>query len=90
VFPRLNQCLVEFATEFQVVGSLYTHHQKSVIVDSGPIGQRRLSAFIGGLDLTAGRWDTPSHYLFASLHNEHKGDFRNKSWEVSDNYPIEV
>lgn len=81
---QMNACCN--VAEFQVVGSLYTHHQKSVIVDSGPIGQRRLSSFIGGLDLTGGRWDTPSHFLFASLQKEHKDDFRNKSWEVSDNY----
>ncbi|KAG0563480.1 hypothetical protein KC19_8G034600 [Ceratodon purpureus] len=67
----------------RVVGTLYTHHQKCVIVDSGPYGQRRLSSFVGGLDLTAGRWDTPSHYIFASLQREHKDDFRNKSWEYA-------
>ena len=39
----------------------YTHHQKSVIADApNPYGgMRRLVAFVGGLDLTGGRWDTP-------------------------------
>jgi phospholipase D1/2 len=53
------------------------------IVDSGPYDRRAVTSFIGGLDLTAGRWDTPSHKLFFSLDREHKGDFRNKSWPVS-------
>jgi phospholipase D1/2 len=46
----------------------------------GPSNMRKLTSFIGGLDLTGGRWDTPSHLLFSSLQNEHKGDFRNKSF----------
>ena len=54
-----------------------------IIVDSGPYDRRTVTSFIGGLDLTGGRWDTPSHKLFSSLEHEHKGDFRNKSWPVS-------
>lgn len=53
------------------------------IVDSGPKERRTVTSFIGGLDLTGGRWDTPSHCLFGSLEEEHKHDFRNKSWPVS-------
>lgn len=57
----------------------YTHHQKSVICDAanpyGPL--RRLVAFVGGLDLTGGRYDTPEFPLFTTLLNEHYGDFRN-------------
>lgn len=75
--------VAELILRFQVVGSLYSHHQKTVIVDSGPNEQRRLTSFIGGLDLTGGRWDTPCHYTFASLEKEHKHDFRQKSWAVS-------
>ena len=56
----------------------YTHHQKSIIADApnpyGPL--RRLVAFVGGLDLTGGRYDTPNHELFKTLLNEHYGDFR--------------
>ena len=57
----------------------YTHHQKSVIVDAeNPAGRlRRLVAFVGGLDLTGGRYDTPEFPLFKTLLNEHYGDFRN-------------
>ena len=46
----------------------YTHHQKSVICDAeAASGGRRLMAFVGGLDLTGGRWDTPDHPLFSTL-----------------------
>ena len=44
-------------------------------------------AFVGGLDLTNGRWDTPSHELFSTITNEHKGDFsQNYATGVSENY----
>lgn len=33
----------------------------------GPVQKRRVIAFIGGLDLTDGRYDTPSHPLFDTL-----------------------
>jgi phospholipase D1/2 len=36
-------------------------------------------AFVGGLDLTGGRWDTPNHELFSTLLDEHLGDFRNSN-----------
>mmetsp|Transcript_10866 Transcript_10866/g.33312 ORF Transcript_10866/g.33312 Transcript_10866/m.33312 type:complete len:766 (+) Transcript_10866:183-2480(+) len=61
------------------VSSVFTHHQKSVLVDRAVPGrphQRRLVAFVGGLDLTTGRWDTPSHNLWKTLQTLHKGDFR--------------
>ena len=61
--------------------SFYTHHQKSVVCDAGvdtnDDTRRRLVAFIGGLDLTGGRYDTPNHELFSTLLNQHDGDFRN-------------
>ena len=65
--------------QFASVG--YTHHQKSVICDApGEAEARpRLVAFVGGLDLTGGRYDTPNFELFKTLLNEHKGDFRNKN-----------
>ncbi|XP_071551933.1 uncharacterized protein [Panulirus ornatus] len=65
--------------ENNYVATLYTHHQKSVIVDAEVEGddKRRLIAFVGGLDLTDGRWDTPEHPLFRTLPNEHQHDFYN-------------
>ena len=63
--------------QFASVG--YTHPQKSVICDApGDAEARpRLVAFVGGLDLTGGRYDTPDFELFKTLLNEHKGDFYN-------------
>merc|ERR1711899_237284 len=61
----------------------YTHHQKSVICDGpnphGPSYRRRLVAYVGGLDLTGGRYDTPEFELFSTLKTLHKGDFRNSN-----------
>jgi len=47
----------------------YTHHQKSVVCDepSKSGGQSTLVAYLGGIDLTDGRYDTPEHPLFSSL-----------------------
>lgn len=39
------------------------------------VGKRRIIAFVGGLDLTYGRWDTPSHTLYSTLDAEHQSDF---------------
>ena len=36
-------------------------------------------AFVGGLDLTGGRYDTPEHELFSTLRTDHDGDFRNRN-----------
>ena len=38
---------------------------------------RRLVAYIGGLDLTDGRYDTPEFPLFSTLLKEHQNDFYN-------------
>ena len=51
-----------------------------MIVDSEcgyqPDGRRKLVAYVGGLDLTGGRYDTPDHPLFETLKTDHNGDFR--------------
>ncbi|KAH9616660.1 hypothetical protein KSS87_004070 [Heliosperma pusillum] len=61
-----------------VVGTLYTHHQKCVLVDSQAQGNnRKISAFLGGLDLCDGRYDTPQHRLFKDLDTVFKDDFHN-------------
>ena len=61
----------------------YTHHQKTVICDSDDPysndGRRKLIAYVGGLDLTGGRYDTPEHELFRTLQTDHKEDFRNSN-----------
>lgn len=68
-------------TQNQFSSGAYTHHQKSIIVDAENSmgGARRLVAFVGGLDLTGGRYDTPEFPLFSTLLNEHYGDFRNSN-----------
>ena len=56
----------------------YTHHQKSVIMDTATDssdGSRRVTAYVGGLDLTSGRYDNADHSLFGTLTTTHSADF---------------
>lgn len=65
----------------QEVGTIYTHHQKTVIVDADAGNyKRKIIAFVGGLDLCNGRYDTPEHSLFRTLKTVHKEDFRNPNF----------
>ena len=60
------------------VGTCYTHHQKTVICDAAfeeDDSLRRVVAFIGGLDITDGRYDTPEFHLFKTINTVHQGDF---------------
>ena len=60
------------------VAKSYTHHQKSIIADSKPAAgdsRRTIVAFVGGLDITDGRYDTPDHPLFKTLTGIHQDDF---------------
>ncbi|KAL2238159.1 phospholipase D beta 1 [Sesamum indicum] len=60
----------------QETGTIYTHHQKSVVVDvEAHNHKRKLIAYVGGLDLCKGRYDTPNHTLFSTLETIHKDDF---------------
>ncbi|XP_052170183.1 phospholipase D beta 2-like isoform X2 [Diospyros lotus] len=63
------------------VGAIYTHHQKTIIVDvdSGN-NKRRLVAFLGGLDLCDGRYDTPQHPIFRTLETVHVDDYYNPTF----------
>ncbi|KAH3743817.1 Phospholipase D gamma 1 [Pelomyxa schiedti] len=57
---------------------LFSHHQKTIIMDAPPKGpgQRpRIIAYVGGLDLTTGRYDTPHHHLFSTIDTRHQNDF---------------
>ncbi|OIV94369.1 hypothetical protein TanjilG_25431 [Lupinus angustifolius] len=67
----------------QEAGTIYTHHQKTVIIDADA-GQnkRKIVAFIGGLDLCLGRYDTPTHSLYRTLQTTHKDDFHNPNFEA--------
>ncbi|KAL8260997.1 hypothetical protein R6Q59_025046 [Mikania micrantha] len=65
----------------QVVGTLYTHHQKCVIVDTQAHGSyRKISAYLGGLDLCNGRYDTPEHRLFRDRDTVFKDDYHNATF----------
>ncbi|GAB2243586.1 hypothetical protein Droror1_Dr00023714 [Drosera rotundifolia] len=65
----------------QVVGTLYTHHQKCVIVDTQASGNnRKLTAFLGGLDMCDGRYDTPEHRLCRDLDTTFQDDYHNPTF----------
>lgn len=60
------------------VSTMFTHHQKTVVVDSGSPGggqARRVVGFVGGIDLCDGRYDTRNHSLFRTLNTAHHDDF---------------
>ncbi|KAI3985530.1 hypothetical protein MKX01_033844 [Papaver californicum] len=61
--------------------TIYTHHQKTVIVDADAgNSMRKIIAFLGGLDLCDGRYDTPGHPLFKTLQTLHKDDYHNANF----------
>ncbi|KAK3022839.1 hypothetical protein RJ639_046659 [Escallonia herrerae] len=65
----------------QEVGTIYTHHQKSVLVDADAgNNQRRIIAFLGGLDLCDGRYDTPEHPILRTLKTVHEDDYHNPTY----------
>lgn len=61
------------------ISTMFTHHQKLVVVDSelpsGDSEKRRIVSFVGGIDLCDGRYDTPFHSLFRTLDTAHHDDF---------------
>nr|XP_011461950.1 PREDICTED: phospholipase D delta-like [Fragaria vesca subsp. vesca] len=60
----------------KVVGTVFTHHQKCVIVDTQASGNnRKITAFLGGLDICDGRYDTHEHRLFHDVDTVFKDDF---------------
>ncbi|XP_042396137.1 phospholipase D delta-like [Zingiber officinale] len=72
----------------QVVGTLFTHHQKCVLVDTQAFGnKRKITAFIGGLDLCDGRYDTPQHRLFSDLDTVFQNDFHNPTFSTGTKGP---
>mmetsp|Transcript_10411 Transcript_10411/g.42328 ORF Transcript_10411/g.42328 Transcript_10411/m.42328 type:complete len:1086 (-) Transcript_10411:53-3310(-) len=60
------------------VGSIPRGHPTSHGLDTS---KRRIIAFVGGLDLTGGRWDIPEHPLFSSMGVEHAKDFY-QGWKL--------
>ncbi|KAJ3690815.1 hypothetical protein LUZ61_019979 [Rhynchospora tenuis] len=72
----------------QVVGTLFTHHQKCVLVDTqAKRNNRKITAFIGGLDLCDGRYDTPQHRLFADLDTVFKNDLHQPTFSAEGKGP---
>lgn len=68
-----------FASNF--AATCYSHHQKTVIYDApGNDGLLQVKAFIGGLDITDGRYDTTEYHLFKTLATHHSNceDFYSK------------
>ncbi|KAL2346717.1 hypothetical protein Fmac_000717 [Flemingia macrophylla] len=59
------------------ISTMFTHHQKSVVVDSHVESSEKRSviSFIGGIDLCDGRYDTRDHPLFSTLGTVHRDDF---------------
>ncbi|KAG6783636.1 hypothetical protein POTOM_009299 [Populus tomentosa] len=71
-----------------VIGTLYTHHQKCVLVDTQASGNnRKITAFIGGLDLCDGRYDTPEHRLFRDLDTVFQDDYHNPTFPAGTKGP---
>ncbi|KAG8381749.1 hypothetical protein BUALT_Bualt05G0004900 [Buddleja alternifolia] len=69
------------------VSTMFTHHQKTVVVDSRDPGEktpkRRIISFLGGIDLCDGRYDTRNHSLFRTLDTVHKEDFHQPNFPGS-------
>ncbi|CAI9784517.1 unnamed protein product [Fraxinus pennsylvanica] len=61
--------------------TIYTHYQKSVIVNADAGNYRRkIIAFVGGLDLCKGRYVAPKHQIFSTLQTVHKDDYHNHNF----------
>ena len=61
----------------------YTHHQKTIVCDAefeDDKSLRRVVAFIGGLDIADGRYDTPEFHLFKTIKTIHLGDFHQNNF----------
>ncbi|XP_022739895.1 phospholipase D delta isoform X2 [Durio zibethinus] len=72
----------------QVVGTMFTHHQKCVLVDTQAAGNnRKITAFVGGIDLCDGRYDTPEHRILRDLETIFKDDFHNPTFSVGTKAP---
>uniref|UniRef100_A0A0C9RUJ2 Phospholipase D n=1 Tax=Wollemia nobilis TaxID=56998 RepID=A0A0C9RUJ2_9CONI len=76
--PRNPDDGSSFVQDLQI-STMFTHHQKIVVVDSPLPGrgsdQRRILSFVGGIDLCDGRYDTQFHSLFRTLDSAHHADF---------------
>ncbi|XP_022131534.1 phospholipase D alpha 1-like isoform X4 [Momordica charantia] len=81
--PDVGKSLVQgFET-----ATMFTHHQKTIVLDSdiagGRTDKRRIVSFVGGIDLCDGRYDTPKHPLFSTLDSIHYSDFHQPNFTGS-------
>ncbi|XP_057503702.1 phospholipase D alpha 1-like [Actinidia eriantha] len=69
------------------ISNMFTHHQKTVVVDCEVPGQgplrRRILSFVGSIDFCDGRFDTPDHSLFRTLNTFHNDDFHQPNFTGS-------
>ncbi|PWA49563.1 phospholipase D delta [Artemisia annua] len=85
--PRYGSSKLSFFKQ-QVVGTAFTHHQKCVLVDTQAYGNnRKVTSFIGGLDLCDGRYDTPEHRLFHDLETVFKDDVHQPTYPAGTKAP---
>lgn len=65
-----------------------THHQKTVTVDAPVAGigdrRRKVVSFIGGIDISDGRYDNEKHPLFRDLDTLFLNDFQQKNFGNAD------
>ncbi|CAM8997174.1 unnamed protein product [Rhodiola kirilowii] len=83
-----SKSILGYKTEAEAI---YTHHQKTVIVDvDAGDRKRKIVAFVGGLDLCKGRYDTPGHSIYRTLKTVHSDDFHNPNFTgATDGCPRE-
>uniref|UniRef100_A0A7N2MZN3 phospholipase D n=1 Tax=Quercus lobata TaxID=97700 RepID=A0A7N2MZN3_QUELO len=80
--------IVTLTRKFMANKFLCSHHQKSVIVDTQASDDtRKITAFIGGLDLRDGRYDTPEHRLFRDHCTVYQNDYRNPTLPAGAHRP---
>lgn len=48
--------------------------------------KRKIIAFVGGLDLCMGRYDTPQHHILRTVNTVHVDDFHNPNFSVMVQY----
>ncbi|KAL6615755.1 hypothetical protein ACP70R_038025 [Stipagrostis hirtigluma subsp. patula] len=67
------------------VSTMFTHHQKILVVDhempNKRSQRRRIVSYVGGIDLCHGRYDTQYHSLFRTLDTVHQDDFHQPNFE---------
>ena len=76
----VSRAKFESLLSYEFVSTCYAHHQKNVIVDGPGVrfedeSKRTVVAFVGGLDITDGRYDSLEFPLWSTLQTIHAGDF---------------